>query len=57
MTVLELVQKLRGRPADAKVRFQDKARDKLVKATGGKGFKHGTVVWTSDLAKGDVIER
>ena len=36
---------------------QDKAREKLVKANGGREFKHGTVVWTSDLAKGDVIER
>ena len=36
---------------------QDKAREKLVKANGGKDFKHGTVVWTSDLAKGDVIDR
>ena len=37
--------------------FQDKAREKLVRANGGKDFKHGTVVWTSDLAKGDVIDR
>ena len=37
--------------------LKDKAREKLVKANGGREFKHGTVVWTSDLAKGDVIDR
>ncbi len=37
--------------------FQDTARQRLVRANGGKDFPHGTIVWTSDLAKGDVIER
>jgi hypothetical protein len=37
--------------------FQTKAREKLIAANGGKDFKHGTIVWTSELAKGDVIKR
>eukprot|EP00095_Tigriopus_kingsejongensis_P003204 maker-scaffold50_size457468-snap-gene-1.13 protein:Tk03204 transcript:maker-scaffold50_size457468-snap-gene-1.13-mRNA-1 annotation:"chitooligosaccharidolytic beta-n-acetylglucosaminidase" len=37
--------------------FQDKAKKRLVQANGGHEFKNNIIIWTSELAKPDVIER
>ena len=37
--------------------FQAKARSRLVAANKGKKFKHDQIVWTSELAKAENIEK